>query len=386
MSTGYESLKGIVQNTLQHGLANPIARVKGGTASSLYDEMEELEKTVVDCIGRLKAAVKEGEAVVTSEGQHAERVIDSLRANIGVLEAKVRETEDTVHRKDSASQRMERSLTTKINDLQSEVKKKDEALESRDSEVNDLTAKIDALAKQVSQLEQGLQQNKTEAAAEAQRAQHLIEGSNAKITALETQLRETEEIVRGKDSTLKALEQNLTAKIQGLESQVSSRDKLLAERDKQVNDLKSEVKLLTNGIKEMSSFFKQAEALAGIQAQDILAEIQTPNLGAIDPGKLPKSVAEKPAPSASAAPMAASKTTEAVREAVAPNFFARMTGELSEFFGPMASVIVNDHVASLGESIEKFPKARIADLLDIVSQEISDKKARTGFRDRMAKL
>ncbi|HEY7507443.1 MAG TPA: hypothetical protein VH621_07520 [Nitrososphaera sp.] len=384
MTTGYESLKGIVQKTLQH--ANPIARVKGSTASSLYDEMEELEKTVVDCIGRLKAAVKEGEAVVSSEGQHAERVIDSLRANIGVLEAKVRETEDTVHRKDSASQRMERSLTAKINDLQSEVKKKDEALESRVSEVNDLTAKIDALAKQVSQLEQALQQNKTEAAVEAQRAQHLVESSNAKITALEAQLKETEEIVRGKDSTIKSLEQNLTAKIQGLESQVSSKDRLLVDRDKQVNDLKSEIKLLTNNIKEMSSFFKQAEALAGIQAQDILADIQTQNIAPGDPGKPSKSVAEKPATSASTAPMAASKTMDVVREAVAPSFFDRMTRELSEFFGPMASVIVHDHVVSLGESIEKFPRARTADLLDIVSQEISDKKLRASFRDRMAKL
>jgi hypothetical protein len=84
--------------------------------------------------------------------------------------------------------------------------------------------------------------------------------------------------------------------------------------------------------------------------------------------------------------MAASKTMDVVREAVAPSFFDRMTRELSEFFGPMASVIVHDHVVSLGESIEKFPRARTADLLDIVSQEISDKKLRASFRDRMAKL
>ena len=63
MSTGYESLKGIVQKTLQQSRANPttMVRVKGSTASSLYDEMEELEKTVVDSIGRLKATVKDGE-------------------------------------------------------------------------------------------------------------------------------------------------------------------------------------------------------------------------------------------------------------------------------------------------------------------------------------
>lgn len=386
MSPGYESLKGIVQKTLQHSRANPMARVKSSTASSLYDEMEELEKTVVDCIGRLKAAVKEGEAVVASESEHAERVIDSLRANIGVLEAKVRETEDAVHRKDSASQRMERSLTARINDLQTEVKKKDEALESRGSEVNDLTAKIDVLAKQITHLEQSVQQTKAEAASEAQRVEHLTESSNAKITALEIKLRESEEIVRGKDSTMKGLEQTLSAKIQDLEIQVRTKDKLLAERSKEVSDLKSEVKLLTKGIKEMSSFFKQAEALADIQAEDILADMQAQNVGTVDAGKQSKTAEKKSAASQFTTPTISSKSTDAAREAVPREFFDSVTRELSEVLGPMASVIVHDHVASLGETMGKFPKDRVAELLDIVSHEISDMKLKTRFRERLGNL
>ena len=70
MSTGYESLKGIMQKTLQHSKSNPmaIARVKdSAAASSLNKEIEELEKIVVDRVGRLRAAVKEGETVVASE-------------------------------------------------------------------------------------------------------------------------------------------------------------------------------------------------------------------------------------------------------------------------------------------------------------------------------
>src|SRR5438132_3983567 len=123
MSKGYESLKGIMQKTLHHSKPNPmyIARVKDSTASSLNDDMEELEKMVVDRIGRLKAAVKEGEAVVAGESEQAERVIESLRANIAVLEAKVKETEDTVRRKDSASQSMEKNLTAKIASLETHL-------------------------------------------------------------------------------------------------------------------------------------------------------------------------------------------------------------------------------------------------------------------------
>ena len=98
-------------HTLQRGKANivPLVRVKGN-ALNLNDEMEELERILADRLGRLKAAVKEGEAVVADESQHAEQVIESLRANIAALEAKLKETED--------------SRTAKIHDLQNEIKKK----------------------------------------------------------------------------------------------------------------------------------------------------------------------------------------------------------------------------------------------------------------------
>jgi chromosome segregation ATPase len=357
-----------------------MVRVKGATAASLYDEMEELEKTVVECMGRLKAAVKDGEAVVISESEHAEKVVDSLRANIAALEAKAKETEDTVHRKDSASQRMEKTLTAKINDLQSEMKKKEETLESRGAEVSSLTAKIDSLAKQVIELEQAVQQNKAEAASEAQRVAHLTESSNAKIITLEAHLSETEAVVRAKESTIKGLEQNLTAKIQDLETQVRIKETLLTDRHKEVNDLKSEVKLLTKGIKDMSSFFKQAEALADSQAEDILADMQGQNAGTVDAGKQARRTDERPATHQFAA--VKYNPTESPRETVPPNFFDRVTNELSEVFGPMGSVIVKDHVASLGESIEKFPKTRVTELVKILSEEITDEKLKIGFRDR----
>jgi chromosome segregation ATPase len=412
------SLKGIVQKTLQHSNPMTIARVKSRTASSVYDEMEELEKTVVDSIGRLKAALKEGEALVASEGQHAEQMIENLKANIGVLEAKVRETEDTVQRKDSASQIMERTLTAKIQDLQNEMKKKDESLDSRGNEIKDLKSKTDAQAKQVTQLEQAIQHAKAETASEAKRAEQISAHSNAKITTLEGQLKETGEIVREKDSTIKGLEQNHTAKIQDLESQLRTKEKDLADQNKEINDLKSEVQVLTKGIKEMSSFFKQAEALANIHTEDILAK----NTGTVDAAKQLKTAEEKPVASQSTAPTVTSKataaqnistvgadkqlktaeekpaafqptgpsvtsnTTDTAREAVPASFFDSMTRELSEVFGPVASVIVRDHVKAVGESMEKFPKTRLAELVDNVSKEIPDDKAKISFRERLGKL
>ena len=237
MSRVYDSLK-VVAHTLRRGKANivPLVRVKG--ALSLNDEMEELEWVLADRLGRLKAAVKEGEAVVADETQHAKQLIASLRVNNAALEAKLSETED--------------SLTAKIHDLQNDVKKKEEALESRGNEVNDLKSKIDGQMKQVAELELAVQKVKVEAASQAERAEHLSESFKAKIAAMEAQLRDTEEIVRKQESTIKGLEKNLTDKVQDFESRVRNKEELLAGRDAEISDLKSQLKLLTKGIEEMS--------------------------------------------------------------------------------------------------------------------------------------
>jgi chromosome segregation ATPase len=372
MSTVYESLKEAMQETLQRSNvnSNPLARVKGTNALTLNNEMEELERLVVDRIARLKAAVTEGEAVVAGETQHAEQVIRTLTANITALEDKLRQTEDTVRQNDLASQRMEESITRKMQDLQSEIKKKEKSLASRGNEVKDLKSEIDALEKQITQLQQAIQQAKEEAASEAKRAEHLTEAAKTKIAALESQLRKTEEIVRGKDSAIKGLEQNLTGKIQDLES----KEKLLVDRDKQVNDLNSQIQVLTKRINAMSSFFRQAEALAAVETQDIGTVLQYGQA---------KNEQENTATSQIKGPKVMSNKTDTPQETLSPDFFDRVTDELTQVIGPMASMILRDHVKALGESMEKFPKTRVTELLKTLSEEIPDQNVKNSFCERL---
>ena len=408
MSPGYDSLKEMVQKTLQ-SKSSPLVRVKSRTASGINDELDELEKSVLDCVGRLKAAVKDGEAVVTSEGEHTDRVIEGLRANISSLEANLRETEDTVRRKDSASQRLEKNLNAKISELQSELKSKAETLESQSTEVKSHKAKIDLMAEQIAVWEQAVKKKEAEAVNDHQRIEQLSENSKAKIGALEERIKEIEESGRTKDATVKTLEQELNTKIKELEFQEKSKERLVAERDNQISGLKSEVALLSKGIKEMSSFFKQAEGLMGIQAQDILADLKSPhdaNAAAAKTSK-PASTAEKPAAPViekpampavgkTAAPQTAvlptapvpgtAKPAEPLRAALTREFFDSMTKELNELLGPMAKVVINDHVASLKESMANFPQARAAELVDLVVREIPDEKQKSKLRERLSHL
>ncbi len=356
MANVYDSLKGTLQWSKANSMA--VARVKGSDASSLENEMEQLEKFVVDRLGRLRAAVKEGEAVVAGESQHTEQVIEGLRTEIAAQEAQL----SAARGKELASQKMEQTLTGKIHDLQNDVKKKEEALESRGKEVSDLTSKIDVLGKQITQSELAIQQAKAETGSEAKRAQQLAESSNAKIATLDAQVRDREAIVRAKESALKSLEQKLTAKIQALESLVKNKETVLADQDRQIKDLNSQLGSLTNGIKGMSTFFKQAEALT----QELKREKETP------------------ANSQSKSAEVASNLADAAREAVSPGFFDSVTKELTEINGPLASMIVRDQVKALGESMEKFPKTRVTELVKVLSEEIADENVKIRFRKRIA--
>ena len=196
-----QSVRGIMHGTLNRKNTDLTVSVQTNENASLDDAMEALEKVVVNGLARLKASVTDDQAAAASKVQQAEQVIEDLRAMVAGLQAQLREAEETIQRKEAASQKMEESLGAEIRDLQSAVKQKEAALESRDFEVNDLKSKADGLTTQVSHLELGAEQAKEAAAGEARRAEQVIEGLKANITALEDKLRETEDNVQKKDET-----------------------------------------------------------------------------------------------------------------------------------------------------------------------------------------
>jgi chromosome segregation ATPase len=365
MGKVYESLKEVVK--LQRSKNDPVAlaRVKHTHASSLDEEMNLEQK-----ISGWKAAVKHHEEVIRKETQ---QVIQTLSEDFAILETKLKDAEETARRKTLQSQKMEERLTAEIHALQSELNTEKAILQSRGNEINDLKSDADVLVKQVTELEIAIKQAKAEAATEANRTEQITESFNTKVAALEAQIKDIKEILRGKESTIKALEENLTAKIQDFKNQLRNKEKLLGGRSAEINDLKSKLQVLTGKIKEMSSFLKQAEALATVEGQN------SSTLTASEP----LNVEEKPVGSpfeVEVPTVTSNEQTNVGQQTVSPDFFDLMSQELSAIIGKQAPMIVRERVAALGESMEKFPKSRLAELLEILSKEILNGPLRIGFR------
>lgn len=348
----YESLRDALRGTLQRNKINylSLARLKGPQATSFNDEMDKLERNVLERIGRLKVAIKEGEAVVATEAQQTGQIIESLKENVARLETRLKQSEENIRKKVSAGQKIEENLSARIQELQSEIKKKDEALEMRANEARELTAKIEAQARQAAQLESDIQKLNAEAVSQAKRVDDLVEILKTKAAALEARLRETEETVRAKEQ-------------------------LLAARDEEIEGLKAQIENLTRGVKDMVSFFKQAEALAGVDRDASGAPVPPAQLNA---------ARRKPAAPRTNGSSSKSKLVAAVGPTLAPEFFDRLTKELTQVIGPMAPTIIREHVTALGETMETFPKDRATELVEIVGEEIGDAILKSRFLDRLS--
>ena len=229
----------------------------------------------------------------------------------------------------------------------------------------------ESIVPRIGRFKAALKERETAVAGEARRVEQVIENLRAEIAMLENQLKEAEDTVRRKDIASQKIEERLTAEVHGLQDELKNNKETLERRDAEIKDLKSQLQLLTRGVKEMSSFFKQAEALAG-------AEL--PSGSSVVTKEPTNKVEEKPAGTELKGTVVTSKETASSQQTTPTNILDRVTHELTQIMGPMAPVIVRDKVASLGESMEKFPNSRVRELLGIISKEILNENAKARFR------
>jgi len=285
----------------------------------------------------LNPGVVQGDEAPTKQIEDAEQAAQTLRDKITALQAKLEEAEGTIRK--------------------------------QDSELKNLTANVDVLVGQIRKLTQSSKPPQPESVTKTGDAEQLTESPNAKIANLEARITEIQQTLLHRESAIEALGKSLSVKILDLDTQLKNKEKLLLDRDKKVNDLESELKTVISRMKEISSSLKQAEALASIEQE----------LGAV---AADQSNGDKETLSSARfnGPNDASPATD--RTSVPAVLFDRMGHELTSIMGPLAPAIVHYDVVALGESIETFPRQRLAELLEKVTNEIADEALKRTFRER----
>ena len=76
---------------------------------------------------------------------------------------------------------------------------------------------------------------------------------------------------------------------------------------------------------------------------------------------------------------------EVIPAFVSNRFFESMARALVEALGPMASIIIQDQIAAMGESKNAFPTVRLTQLIDEASREIANEEMKIQFHELMSK-
>src|SRR5262244_2132043 len=236
----------------------------------------------------------------------------------GLLQEQVRRKEEVLQAKDVAIRELEEGLNAKVHAVESHLREKEELLKSRDGQLEALRSEVTAFTERMAEIEsvnkqvQGLLQEEVVRKEEVLQAKdvaikELEEGLNAKVHAVESHLREKEELLKSRDGQLEALrsevtaltermagmesvnkqaedllqeevrrkeevlqakdvaikelEEGLNAKVHAVESHLSEKEELLKSRDGQLEALRSEVTALTERMAGMESVNKQVEGL-----------------------------------------------------------------------------------------------------------------------------
>ncbi len=66
-------------------------------------------------------------------------------------------------------------------------------------------------------------------------------------------------------------------------------------------------------------------------------------------------------------------------------FFNELSMELSKAMGPIADVVIEDEIADMGESRERFPAHRAAELVDVLARQILREERKVAFQQSMVK-
>jgi hypothetical protein len=373
MSGVYESLKLKVQDTFQRS-KTPSVRAKSSSGFSLDLEIEELERMIATRLAKVREAVRDGQAEVVDEAKRANELVEKSKLRIAVLETKLKKAEETAGRKYSAREQIEGRLKWNDQAVQNYTMKKEQMIAAQRTEIFNLKLDIDGKVKRIEELESGIKKGKEETAHQAEGAAECAETPQAKLAALENDLKESQYVVHEKESTIEVLEQKLAAKTQEFEEILKDKARLLAWQEAEIADLNTKL-LAVKQISEMSSFH-QADASPGAKRQDVAVAFR----GEPANGLQAKSVEVEPD-----ATQVLSIMADAAVEIVAPELFKRIAGELVEVTGvmdPVAFAIVRQQVNALGESIERFPRSRLPELLESLAADITDEKQQIDFRSR----
>jgi hypothetical protein len=317
-----------------------------GNDSTLNAELEAFEKIFAEQLAKLKAQAAIHEGIGHGNAEQDKRLLSG-----GMHAAAERETD----RAFSPAGRKMPALAD------------DDSLPAHDEG----RTRLPEYAKQIDELQLACKEAHAEAARHAEVFDEAAQALTERIAALEGKLKAAEEEARGKAL---AMEQ-VSIAVQELKSRVGEQSAVLLRQGAEIADLKAQLTRLSPGNDAMPSETKPAPpAHSDIEATSSA------------PAQMEAGLSEEGTASPNEPIRAAVVPPKADGQLVSHEVIQRIAAELADAINVMenlAELLVRRHAKKLGESLDKFPLARLSELLAALATEVPDEQ-RADFRERLA--
>jgi hypothetical protein len=77
------------------------------------------------------------------------------------------------------------------------------------------------------------------------------------------------------------------------------------------------------------------------------------------------------------------QTAKPASALVPPSLMVRLSSILTDMIGPIAPVVLRDHIRALDENEDQFPEAKLDELVGLMSREIADGRLRNKFEEQV---
>jgi hypothetical protein len=322
------------------------AAVPLGNDSTLNAELEAFEKIFAEQLARLKAQAAIREGIGHGTAGREKRLLS------GRMQA-------------AADRETERAFSTAGPKMP--ILADDDPWHAHDEGSASRRTGLAEYAKQIDELQLAYKEAHAAAARHAEVFDEAAQALTERIAALEGKLEAAEEEARGKAA---AMEQ-VSIAVQELKSRAAEQSAVILRQGAEIADLKAQLKRLSPGNGAIPSEARPAAAHSDVETNSSAPALMKPGEGA-----------------ASSEPIrAAVVPPKADGQLVSQEVIHRIAAELAEAINVMenlAELLVRRHAKRLGESLDKFPLARLSELLVALATEVPDER-RADFRERLTR-
>jgi chromosome segregation ATPase len=176
----------------------------------------EFRETLMQCIFRMEARLKEATDLAAREAKKIEETIESFQATVRLLEAQLQEKEQLLHKESLTLEELNKTVKQKILDLENLIREKEDLLLVRDAELRDLQARVEVL--EASSAAVITLTEEDEVSPREEKSLALEKQAAAELERYRAEIQEKDILLKASETEVRMVKQSMEKKIKELET------------------------------------------------------------------------------------------------------------------------------------------------------------------------